>query len=66
MDGYSCCPSQTFCREIALEELGIRDMNLTEQTEEALEDEKAATNEAPKTWSTTEVYPFLNSFYKID
>lgn len=41
-------------------------MNLTEQTEEALEDEKAATNEAPKTWSTTEVYPFLNSFYKID
>ncbi|MCP9258860.1 hypothetical protein DINM_001856 [Dirofilaria immitis] len=40
--------------EIALEELGIRDMNLTEQTEEALEDEKAATNEAPKTWSTTE------------
>uniref|UniRef100_A0A915PGH8 Uncharacterized protein n=1 Tax=Setaria digitata TaxID=48799 RepID=A0A915PGH8_9BILA len=41
-------------KEIALEELGIRDMNLTEQAEEALEDEKAATNEAPKTWSTAE------------
>ncbi|KAK6100750.1 Uncharacterized protein BM_BM9047 [Brugia malayi] len=41
-------------KEIALEELGIRDMNLTEQTEEAMEDEKAATNEAPKTWSTAE------------
>lgn len=31
-------------------------MNLTEQTEEALEEEKASTNEAPKTWSTAEVY----------
>ncbi|EFO22356.1 hypothetical protein LOAG_06129 [Loa loa] len=41
-------------KEIALEELGIRDMNLTEQTEEALEDEKTSTNEAPKTWSTAE------------
>ncbi|KAL4001679.1 hypothetical protein ACH3XW_0265 [Acanthocheilonema viteae] len=41
-------------KEIALEELGIRDMNLTEQTEEALEDEKVATNEAPKTWSIAE------------
>lgn len=41
-------PLLTFYREIALEELGIRDMNLTEQTEEALEDEKAATNEARK------------------
>ncbi|CAG9533001.1 unnamed protein product [Cercopithifilaria johnstoni] len=41
-------------KEIALEELGIRDMNLTEQAEEALEDEKTATNEAPKTWSTAE------------
>ncbi|VDN04447.1 unnamed protein product [Thelazia callipaeda] len=41
-------------KEIPLEELGIRDMNLTEQTEEALEDEKAATNEAPRTWSVAE------------
>lgn len=39
-------------REISLEELGIRDMNLTEQVEEALEEEKATTNEAPKTWNT--------------
>lgn len=53
-------PLLTFYREIALEELGIRDMNLTEQTEEALEDEKAATNEAPKTWSTAEVSHFSN------
>ncbi|VDD88929.1 unnamed protein product [Enterobius vermicularis] len=41
-------------REIVLEELGIRDMNLTEQVEEALEEEKATTNEAPKTWNTAE------------
>lgn len=34
-------------------------MNLTEQVEEALEEEKATTNEAPKTWNTAEVV-FLN------
>lgn len=41
-------------KEIVLEELGIRDMNLTEQAEEALEEEKASTNETPKTWSRAE------------
>lgn len=41
-------------REISLEEIGIRDMNLTEQVEEALEEEKATTNDTPKTWNTAE------------
>lgn len=43
-------------------------MNLTEQTEEALEEEKAATNEVPKTWNTAEVYwfrIFLNLFLSL-
>lgn len=62
---YSFSSLFTFCREIALEELGIRDMNLTEQTEEALEDEKAAINETPKTWSTAEVCRFSNSSFRI-
>ncbi|KHN83093.1 hypothetical protein Tcan_10689 [Toxocara canis] len=39
-------------REISLEELGIRDMNLTEQAEEALDEEKTTPTEAPKTWNT--------------
>lgn len=38
-------------REMSLEELGIRDMNLTEQVEEALEEEKATPAEAPRTWN---------------
>ncbi|VDN57997.1 unnamed protein product [Dracunculus medinensis] len=40
-------------KEISLEELGIRDMNLTEQVEEALEEEKTIAAEAPKTWNTS-------------
>lgn len=38
-------------REIILEELGLRDMNLNEQVEEALEEEKTTPAEAPKTWN---------------
>lgn len=37
---------------MSLEELGIRDMNLTEQVEEALDEEKTTPTEAPKTWNT--------------
>uniref|UniRef100_A0A0M3I636 Protein CDV3 homolog n=1 Tax=Ascaris lumbricoides TaxID=6252 RepID=A0A0M3I636_ASCLU len=39
-------------KEMSLEELGIRDMNLTEQVEEALDEEKTTPTEAPKTWNT--------------
>ena len=51
---FAYCTRNCF-REISLEELGIRDMNLTEQVEVALEEEKATTNEAPKTWNTAKV-----------
>lgn len=40
-------------KEIILEELGIRDMNLTEQVDEAIDEEKSQTTEAPKTWNKT-------------
>ncbi|MFH4984273.1 hypothetical protein AB6A40_010982 [Gnathostoma spinigerum] len=41
-------------KEIRLEGLAIRDMNLTEQIEETSEDEKAVPLEAAKTWSSVE------------
>lgn len=42
-------------KELLLEELGIRDMNLTEQNEEALADERSSSVEMPKTWCTPEL-----------